>query len=146
MLRTYSAWGRRAGAYIVDSLVILVPVVIVGFLIGAAVGLSSDDEDSALGSATVAGYLIGIVGPFVYFTYFHGSTGQTPAKRWLGIRVVGDSTGEPIGYGRAFGRYGITFVFGVFIIPLLLDYLWPLWDEKNQALHDKVVGSIVVKT
>lgn len=34
-------------------------------------------------------------------------------------------TGEPIGYGAAFGRYLITVVFGIFYLPLLLDYLWP---------------------
>jgi uncharacterized RDD family membrane protein YckC len=31
------------------------------------------------------------------------------------------------------------------VSELPLDYLWPLWDTKNQALHDKVVGSIVVR-
>ncbi len=45
----------------------------------------------------------------------------------------------------AFGRYAISIVFGIFVIPALLDYLWPLWDEKKQSLHDKVVGSVVVK-
>ena len=59
--------------------------------------------------------------------------------------MVGDESAESIGYGRALGRYTITFVFGVFVIPVLLDYLWPLWDQKNQALHDKVVSSVVVR-
>jgi hypothetical protein len=27
----------------------------------------------------------------------------------------------------------------------LLDYLWPLWDGRNQTLHDKVANSIVVR-
>jgi len=31
------------------------------------------------------------------------------------------------------------------VIPAILDYLWPLWDRKKQALHDKVVGSVVVR-
>ena len=26
----------------------------------------------------------------------------------------------------------------------LLDGLWPLWDDKRQALHDKVAGTNVV--
>jgi uncharacterized RDD family membrane protein YckC len=92
------------------------------------------------------GYLGTLVVPFVYFTYFHGGAGgQTPGKRMLGIRVVSDETGQTIGYGRAFGRYAITVVFSLFFIPLLLDYLWPLWDTKNQALHDKVVSSVVVR-
>ena len=27
----------------------------------------------------------------------------------------------------------------------LLDGLWPLWDPNRQALHDKIVGSAVVR-
>jgi uncharacterized RDD family membrane protein YckC len=27
----------------------------------------------------------------------------------------------------------------------LLDLLWPLWDERNQTLHDKIVKSYVVR-
>jgi uncharacterized RDD family membrane protein YckC len=30
-------------------------------------------------------------------------------------------------------------------IPLILDYLWPLWDAKHQAWHDKVAASVVVR-
>jgi uncharacterized RDD family membrane protein YckC len=26
----------------------------------------------------------------------------------------------------------------------LLNYLWPLWDQKRQALHDKVASTNVV--
>jgi uncharacterized RDD family membrane protein YckC len=29
---------------------------------------------------------------------------------------------------------------------VLLDYLWPLWDDKKQALHDKVAKTNVVRT
>ena len=30
-------------------------------------------------------------------------------------------------------------------VYLFLDLLWPLWDRKRQALHDKVAGTNVVK-
>ena len=132
----YSGWWRRVGAYILDSLIIFVPLVV---LIAVAVAVD-------VWAIVLLGYLGTLVVPFVYFTYFHGGAGgQTPGKRMLGIRVVSDETGQTIGYGRAFGRYAITVVFSLFFIPLLLDYLWPLWDTKNQALHDKVVSSVVVR-
>ncbi|HYZ18217.1 MAG TPA: RDD family protein [Gaiellaceae bacterium] len=38
----------------------------------------------------------------------------------------------------ATGRYLITIAFGILHIPLILDYLWPLWDSQNQTLHDKI--------
>jgi hypothetical protein len=36
---------------------------------------------------------------------------------------------------------------GIFLfnLPILVDYLWPLWDSKNQALHDKIVKSRVIR-
>jgi RDD family protein len=29
-------------------------------------------------------------------------------------------------------------------IALLIDYLWPLWDEENRALHDYLVNTRTV--
>ena len=141
--RTYSSWGRRVGAYLIDGLLLSIPIAI-AFVVVIASG-PDEDDDGAWAVLAIA-YLITILLPFIYFTVMHGgASGQTYGKRWLGIRVVGDETGNSIGYGRAFGRYAITVVFSIFFIPLLLDYLWPLWDTKNQALHDKVVGSVVVR-
>jgi uncharacterized RDD family membrane protein YckC len=135
--RTYAGWGSRVGAYLLDTLIIVVPLVVV-IIVGVAVDVWV---------LFLLGYLGTLVIPFLYFAYFHGgASGQTPGKRTLGIRVVSDETGQTIGHGRAFGRYAITFVFSFFVIPLLLDYLWPLWDGKKQALHDKVVSTVVVRT
>jgi uncharacterized RDD family membrane protein YckC len=30
-------------------------------------------------------------------------------------------------------------------LATLLNYLWPLWDPRNRALHDRMVGSRVVR-
>ena len=43
--------------------------------------------------------------------------------------------------GLLFGAIGSLF----FSIPILLDYLWPLWDESNRALHDMIVSTHVVR-
>jgi uncharacterized RDD family membrane protein YckC len=140
----YASWGQRLGAYLLDVVVILAPLVAI-VVIALAAG-NPDDEDDTFWAIFGLSYLAWILLPFVYFTVMHGrESGQTLGKRWVGIRVADDDTGGSIGYGRAFGRYAITFVFGLFFIPLLLDYLWPLWDKKNQALHDKVVGSVVAR-
>jgi uncharacterized RDD family membrane protein YckC len=140
----YASWGSRVGAYLLDVLVIAVPLI--GIVVVALAAGNPDDENDSSWAVVGIAYLGTIVVPFVYFTLMHGrESGQTLGKKWVGIRVVDGSSGTSIGYGRAFGRYAITFVFSIFIIPLLLDYLWPLWDQKNQALHDKVVGSVVVR-
>ncbi len=77
--------------------------------------------------------------------------GQTPGKQIVGIRVVREGR-EPFGYGYALLRELV--VKGLLIgtvgslslyIPVLLDYLWPLWDEENRALRDMVASTRVVE-
>ena len=77
--------------------------------------------------------------------------GMTLGKQIVGIRVVKED-GQPVTVGFAVLREFVvrTLLFGIvgwfFLgIPGLLDVLWPLWDDKNQALHDKMVSSYVVK-
>jgi uncharacterized RDD family membrane protein YckC len=138
----YASWLSRVGAYLLDTLILLIPL---GIILGVIFAIDPADSSGAWAVLGIA-YLITLVLPFVYFTVLHGNErGATYGKRAVGIRVVGEQSGASIGYGRAFGRYGIMVVFGLFFIPIVLDYLWPLWDSKNQALHDKVVGSIVVR-
>jgi hypothetical protein len=36
-------------------------------------------------------------------------------------------------------------MFILFVVPWVIDMLWPLWDPRNQTLHDKVVNSVVVR-
>lgn len=140
---SYGSWLSRVAAYLLDTLILLIPIVVILAILFAA---NPSDSSAAWGVLVVA-YLVTLVLPFVYFTVLHGNErGATYGKRALGIRVISDMDGGPIGYGRAFGRYAITVVFGIFILPLVVDYLWPLWDGKNQALHDKVVGSVVVRS
>ena len=67
------------------------------------------------------------------------------AEEEADIRVRNVEQDRPIGYGSSAGRYFITVAFGIFYVPLLLDYLWPLWDKQHQAFHDKVASSIVVR-
>jgi uncharacterized RDD family membrane protein YckC len=140
----YASWLQRVGAALIDGLILTVPVVAIVAI--ALVAGNPDDEDDASWGVVAITYLLSLVAPFLYYTIFHGRpSGQTLGKRAVRIRVVGDN-GAPIGYARAFGRYAITVVFAfACFIPLLLDYLWPLWDKKKQSWHDKIVSSVVVR-
>src|SRR5579864_2952277 len=68
--------------------------------------------------------------------------GQTPGKRWAGIRVIKDS-GRPINAFEAISRNLIRFVdflplfYGVGVITMLLN-------PKNRRLGDYVAGTLVV--
>jgi uncharacterized RDD family membrane protein YckC len=134
----YSGWWRRVGALLIDNILLLVPTVVFFALVFVP-------NDAVAGISAILALLFWIVVPFIYFTYCHGKWGQTIGKRALRIRVRRELSDAPISYGSAFGRYAIVFVFGIFWIPLLLDYLFPLWDSQNQSLHDKVASSVVVR-
>jgi uncharacterized RDD family membrane protein YckC len=120
-----AGFWRRFGASFIDALVVDVVTYVLALLLGnTGAGL---------------GILIGIG----YFTYFHGSTGQTPGDAALSIRVVEADGGGSIGYGRAFVRWLVSIVSGAI---LLLGYLWMLWDGEKQTWHDKAARSYVVHT
>ena len=77
--------------------------------------------------------------------------GQTPGKALLGIRAIKVS-GAPADWGLTFVREILVkwIVMGIASgltsgISWWADHLWPLWDRNVQALHDKMVGTLVVQ-
>ena len=71
--------------------------------------------------------------------------GTELGKMALGIRVVRNEDADRVSYPRALGRASSVWVLGIFSLPLLLAYLWPLWDRRNQTLYDKMASTIVVR-
>jgi uncharacterized RDD family membrane protein YckC len=146
-----SGWWRRVGASTIDSLLLFIPITI---LVEAS-GLGPDpapDDYSLSANLDLVGMILYLVSSSVYFMWTMSAwNGQTVGKRVTGIRVVKED-GTPVTAGFAFTRQ--TLVIGVLFgwlailllyIPTFLNYLWPLWDDKNQALHDKIVKSRVVR-
>lgn len=121
-------WIRFAGA-LIDAVLLG----IVAFIIGTIIGMNSMNARQGLS------YLLGAV----YFTYFHGTSGQSLGQKLVNIKVVDESTGGNIDYIRAFIRWLVSIVSGLVI---LLGYLWMLWDPKKQTWHDKAAKTLVVKT
>jgi uncharacterized RDD family membrane protein YckC len=93
---------------------------------------------------------------FVYNVGFLMWKQATPGKLLLGLRVRLRETPGPMTLGtvllRWLGQYGVgilglvPYVGSIGGIYSLLNYLWPLWDDKKQALHDKLAKTNVVRT
>jgi uncharacterized RDD family membrane protein YckC len=80
-----------------------------------------------------------------YYVHFHSKTGQTPAKKWLHIKVV-DESGNLISRSRALVRWLILVVPPVVTCSVgYLIYLWPLFHQEHRALHDIIAKTYVVK-
>lgn len=95
--------------------------------------------------------LVSLPTALAYFTVSHGSErGQTIGDRVNRIAVRSDplrtGTDGRASYGQAFGRSVMVGLFlGLSFFGGFLDFLWPLWDRRRQAWHDKVAGTIVVR-
>lgn len=76
----------------------------------------------------------------VYLGYMEGTTGQTPGKAIMGIRLV-DGQGDVIGSGPGIGR---KFAHIVDSIICFLGWLLPLVDAKRQTIADKLLQTYVV--
>lgn len=78
----------------------------------------------------------------LYFTTFLVlGNGQTPGKRIMGIRVI-RLDGKPIGWWYAFERFGSYFAS---LTTGLVGFAQIFWDRNRQALHDKVVETVVIR-
>jgi uncharacterized RDD family membrane protein YckC len=140
-----SGWWRRVGAAIIDTLV----VGIVGAIIGAVLGAAGVGEDATTAVSLALGIVLGVVYYGSLMSREGANNGQTLGKQVTGIRVV-RKEGQAITFGFALLREVVvkTILFGyVAIVTLylatILNYLWPLWDAQNRALHDHIVGTLV---
>ena len=159
-----ASWGSRVGATLLDALVLTVAMLV---LIAPGVLVLSLTDITALGVVlTILGAVAALVVALLYAAYFMKrpgtQNGQTLGKQWVGIRVVFDD-GKQFGWGRGLLRETVIkqillgvasslasavtfFLLGLGgFVPSLLDYLWPLWDDENRAVHDMIVNTRVIR-
>lgn len=70
-----------------------------------------------------------------------GRTGHSIGKQRLGLLVLDQHTGAPLGSGRGLLRWALSVVLGA---VCLLTYLWAIVDPRARTWHDHLVGSTVV--
>ena len=126
----YAGFWQRLGAYLIDTLLIFVGAVLVGFLIGVVAG------EGAAGIAVA--YLLIFVGSLLYFVLLDASERQgTIGKGALGLKVT-NLEGGRISTGQSLGRNFIKWIFGIGAIAMF-------FSEKKQALHDMAASTLVVR-
>ena len=92
---------------------------------------------------------------FVYNVTFLKWRSGTPGKLMVGLRVRLRELPGRMSWGTVLMRWaGQNWYAALSWVPILgsvlgfyplLDVLWPLWDGKRQALHDKVAKTNVVR-
>ena len=152
-MMTYAPWWRRAAAAVID----LLPLVVLTAAGAALVWFTRDrlcdtvtsafdggaqcgDGYSTLGYVSLVVTWALMVGYLVWnFGYRQGRTGASLGKTALHCRVVGQTSGAPIGFARSLLRQAVH------LTDLsIVGYLWPLWDAKRQTFADMVMETVCV--
>jgi uncharacterized RDD family membrane protein YckC len=149
-----SAWDRalrggfwlRSMAMAVDSLLLLLLLaifVVLGFLT-LTLGGTGGREVPFLRQALIVLPVIfplGLVLTLAYFTFFHGTWGQTIGKMIFGLQVV-RTDGQPLTFSRALAR---AFCYFLSALPFSLGFLWVGLSSDRRAWHDSLTDTMVTR-
>jgi uncharacterized RDD family membrane protein YckC len=147
-----AGWWSRVGAHIIDGLIIGFGGLLLLIAITAPFSVGFFANDGVGIASLIVGFLIGVVCVAIVALLYAPAlmartNGRTFGRMATGIRVV-RANGQPIDFGFAMLREVVvkTLLFGIAGgltggLANLVDYLWPLWDEENRALHDFVVDT-----
>jgi uncharacterized RDD family membrane protein YckC len=136
-----AGWPIRVGAALLDGLIASVPAII-----GGVLALVIDGDQEQLGAGGGLAFVLGYLGSFAIAIWNRviqqGRTGQSFGKKVTGLKILHAETGQLIGIGSTLGR---EFCAVLFNNICTLNLLWPLWDEKQQTWHDKIVNDVVIR-
>ncbi len=127
--------GIRVMAGIVDF-IIGVAVIVVASIIGITIGGEDSSLSNTLATIFWIVYMVGV-------WFMVATSGQSPGKRLLGIKIVKLSDGNVPGWGTTLLRELLGKI--VSWLVLMLGFIWILFDEKNQGWHDKIASTVVVR-
>jgi uncharacterized RDD family membrane protein YckC len=132
-----AAFGDRLEAALVDAGLLLILDAVVVYFAGRA---AQADLASVLRHWP---WLLGFLAflGLSYAAWFTGTTGQTPGKMLVGLRVV-ETAGRPPSCQRAFLRAALGALGGAL---LGLGMLPLFFDPARRALHDRLLRTRVVK-
>lgn len=135
----YASFGARLIAAIVDGMIFSVATIaLYALLIGAV----AQESVSLLVLAFIVPIVLDVV-LLVWYCRRTARTGQSWGKSAAGIYLVKTTTGRP---PSAWGVFGRGLASWISALPCYLGYFWMLWDPARQTWHDKIAGTVVVKT
>lgn len=153
---TLAGFGNRFLAVIIDGFIasivfsfLFIPINTLGLITLPSLADLQNSEDEAAG-VIIASYTAALMGLsfcygiayLLYETFMISSAKQaTLGKMALKLRVVTED-GQRLTTGQALGR---SLLKGISGNVCFLLWLWPLFNDKEQALHDLIVKDLVIK-
>ncbi|HUD68722.1 MAG TPA: RDD family protein [Acidimicrobiales bacterium] len=158
----YATWIRRVGAYLLDAVVFTA----VATIIAAATGhhdllntfkyhlVNGKEQLEPYGSELNFFIGTGLVLQVLYTAFLASRWQATLGMRALGIYIAREADHGKVGLVRAEARTFVVLIAAEVLrlvvrliasLVIFLDMLWPLWDARNQTLHDKVARTVVLR-
>ncbi len=159
----YAGFWIRFAAYLLDHLILFIPILMLGIILGFVVGgfaviagtahaAGIFPTQSSLNPAFPMAIVMFELAIFVSFSviawlYYalqeSGPHQATFGKRVMGIKVT-DMEGVRISFGQATGRYFSKIITGM--VPLGFGYIMMVFMDRKQALHDLIASTLVVRS
>lgn len=142
----YGGFWIRFVAYMIDGLVLAVPISIgIAFLVVVFGDRWTDhDSSAAIVGVTALLLLVLIIINWLYEALMTSSPrGATLGKMAIGVRIV-RVDGVQLSFGRATARHFLKVMITP-LVPLAIGYLMAAFTARKRALHDVLADTLVVK-
>ena len=118
--------GTRFVAFLIDFVLIAIPIAIVAGVLGAIVGSGFIDD---LVSIVAGGYMLG---------WGLGLSGFTPGKRQQGAMLLSTSTFQPVGGGMGLARYFLAWFLTVLCLADIIALV-----ASGRRISDRILNTDV---
>jgi uncharacterized RDD family membrane protein YckC len=137
--RLYVGFWMRVLASLIDT--VLLSAISMPLLL-AVVG-DAESAGPSSGAQAMVQFAVTFILPAVATIAFWAGRHATPGKMVIGARVVDAVSGGAPSMGQHLIRYLGYFVSAA---PLFLGFVWIAFDRRKQGWHDKLAGTVVVRT
>jgi uncharacterized RDD family membrane protein YckC len=81
-----------------------------------------------------------------YVVGMWGFTGQTIGMMPFGLRIVRAADGSRMTWTNVILRFIGWFACWLIVFPVCIGFFWAAFDPKKQGWHDKVAGTVVIRS
>ena len=133
---SYAGFWVRFVAYIIDAIIAGAIATVLSRIFFGNYYSTETFKDPGPGA-------VSMLVSWLYFAFQESSARQaTVGKMALGIKVCAES-GERLSFANATGRY---FAKIISAIILFIGFIMIAFDSRKQGLHDKIAGTLVVRS
>jgi len=133
----YASWDNRLMGFLIDQIIMALLFLPLFFITpGITRALSST-------VAFLIEFLVGVMIVHFYYVVPISVKGQTLGRKLAGIRYIDKNTKIYPDIKTTWIRFLCYSLSGIIFY---IGFLMPLWDKEKQALHDKIAGTIVIKS